>query len=148
MKQLLIALALTGSMSLAATTTQDIQYKTTDPKELRDLTESLKTSQDFVELLDQENFGSSWSRASTYFKMTIDQAGWQEAMSKLRKPLGKTISREIADQRTSKDPENLPKGDYMVVFYRTSFANKKAAYELVTLVKEDGQWKVLTYQVN
>ncbi len=150
MKALFAALALMGTMSLAgtATETQEIQYNTTDPSELKDLKESLNTSKNFVELLDQENFGSSWTNASTYFKMTIDQSSWQEAMTKLRKPLGKLINREIADQRTSKNPENLPKGDYMVVFYRSSFQNKKQAYELVTLFKEDGEWKVLTYQVN
>lgn len=153
MNKLFTTFFLLGSMatiSLSATTAapQEIEYTTKDPKELKDLQDSAKASQNFVELLDSESFGKSWGSASAYFQATINQDEWNSAMEKLRKPLGKLIKRDISDQRTAKDPGNLPKGDYMVMFYRSKFANKDAAYELVTLVKEDGVWKVLTYQVN
>jgi hypothetical protein len=128
--------------------TAGIEYITKDPKELKDLQDSAIVSQSFVEVLDSENFGKSWSQASAYFQAAISQAEWEKTMNTSRKPLGKLIKREIADQRTSKDPQNLPKGDYMVLFYKSSFAKKERAYELVTLVKEDNQWKVLTYQIN
>ncbi len=144
---------LIGSLSalplIAATeTTQEIQYNTTDPKELKDLQDSAEVSKAFVELLDSQDYTKSWSSASSYFQATIPQQDWTVMMEKLRKPLGKLLSREISDQRTAKDPANLPKGDYMVFFYRSKFANKENVYELVTLVKEDGVWKVLTYQSN
>lgn len=141
-------------LSLPATTvdsptgTQSIDYKTSDPKELKDLQDSAKASQKFLELIDSQEFGKSWNTASSFFKVTIDQDEWNTNMNNTRKPLGNLISREIGDQSTSKDPENLPKGDYMVMFYRSVFSNKPKAYELVTLFKEDGEWKVLTYQVN
>jgi hypothetical protein len=128
--------------------TQGIEYVTKDPKELKDLQDSAKISQSFVEQLDAADFGKSWSAASSYFQAAISQEEWETGMNTARKPLGKMIKREIADQRTAKDPENLPKGDYMVIFYKTSFDKKERAYELVTLVKEDNEWKVLTYQVN
>lgn len=137
-----------GSPVAAAGSNQEIEYITKDPKELKDLQDSVKVSQNFVEQLDSANFGKSWSSASAYFKAAISQEEWEKSMNATRKPLGKLIKREIADQRTSKDPENLPKGDYMVLFYKSSFDKKEHAYELVTLVKEDNQWKVLTYQVN
>jgi hypothetical protein len=127
---------------------QEIQYNTTDPKELKDLKDSAEVSKGFVELLDAQDYGKSWSQASAYFQATVPQQDWVIMMEKLRKPLGNLQKREISDQRVAKDPANLPKGDYMVLFYRSKFANKDNAYELVTLVKEDGVWKVLTYQVN
>ena len=40
---------------------------------------------------------------------------------------------------TAIDPSGMPKGDYIVMFYKTVFSHK-TAYELVTLYLEDGQW--------
>lgn len=105
-------------------------------------------SQNWVELLDKERYHDTWDQASNIMKMTITKDEWNKAMSKTRKPLGSVKTREVVDQRTAVNPKNLPAGDYMVMVYKTSFAHKASAYELVTLYLQNGQWKVLTYQVD
>lgn len=147
MNKYLLALTLVGALPSTAAAVQEIQYNTTDPQELKDLKDTVQVSESFLESLDSGNYNGSWERASRNFQSTIPEGEWNSAMGKIRKPLGQVVHREIADQRVAKNPARLPPGDYMVLFYRSSFSNKANAYELVTLVKEDGQWKVLTYQV-
>jgi len=98
-------------------------------------------------LVDRGDYGKSWDVASALMKLTVPKDEWMTIMTKVRKPLGSARSREVLDQRTAKDPAGLPKGDYMVMFYKTQFSTK-TANELVTLYLEDGTWTVLTYQVN
>lgn len=100
-------------------------------------------------LLDKRLYGESWARASLMFRNTVTKKEWTEAMDKLRKPFGAVQSRANADIRTAKDPKGLPAGDYMVYLYKTVFSGNKEAFELITLVQEsDGQWRILTYQIN
>lgn len=106
-------------------------------------------TRNWLDMLDKGKYEESWDTGSLMFRNTIKKKEWKRAMNQMRKPLGSALSRSILDIRTAKDPKGLPAGDYLVFFYKTAFANKKEAHELITLVQEkDGQWKVLTYEVN
>lgn len=109
---------------------------------------SIDAAKTWLTLVDKGEYAKSWENGSLTFKMTISETHWQSLMKAIREPLGKVESREVIEQRPSKDPKGLPKGDYMVIFFRTKFSKKEDAHELVTLVLESsGNWKVLTYQV-
>lgn len=105
-------------------------------------------SQSWLKLIDSGRYGESWDQASALMKLTIHKDEWQQLMDKVRKPLGQMTSRQVLDQRVATNPHGLPKGDYQVMFYKTAFTGKPMAYELVTLFLEDGQWRVMTYQVD
>lgn len=107
---------------------------------------SAAAAQSWLQLLDKGQFGQSWDQVSSVTKHTIKKEEWEHILEKTRKPLGNVKSREVLDQRTAKDPQGLPKGDYVVMVYKTVFA-KSTASELLTLYLEDGQWRVVTYQV-
>lgn len=109
---------------------------------------SAKASLDWLSLVDRNKYAESWDQSSALTKLTVNKDEWITILEKTRKPLGSVSSRQVADQRTAKDPSGLPKGDYIVMFYKTAFSHKPAAFELVTLYLEDGQWRVLTYQVD
>lgn len=114
--------------------------------EAQDLRDSLAAAESWLKIVDSGDYGASWDAASNTFKFTIQKAEWVKAEDKLRKPLGKLISRKLIEQRPAKNPKGLPAGDYMVIYFKTSFANRPEANELVTLVKsDDGIWHVLTY---
>lgn len=108
---------------------------------------SAAASLTWLGLLDRGDYGKSWDTASAIMKLTLPKDQWITILNKVRKPLGSVRSRTVLDQRTAKDPHGLPKGDYMVMFYKTVFSSK-TANELVTLYFEEGTWSVLTYQVN
>lgn len=105
-------------------------------------------SQTWLELVDKDHYDRSWDEISSVTKAKIPKAEWTKILNKTRKPLGLVKSRDMVDQRTAVNPKNLPAGDYMVMVYKTTFKNKPAAYELVTLYLQGGQWRVLTYQVD
>ncbi|HEV8052902.1 MAG TPA: DUF4019 domain-containing protein [Parachlamydiaceae bacterium] len=104
-------------------------------------------SQAWLTFVDQNKYAESWDKASTLTKLTVAKDEWVQILEKTRKPLGSMTSRQIMDQRTAIDPDGMPKGKYIVMFYKTVFSHK-TAFELVTLYLEEGQWSVLTYQVN
>ena len=105
-------------------------------------------SQAWLDLVDNGRYDQSWDKASKLMKIAMPKEEWVEFLNLTRKPLGKHISRQVLDQRTAKNPHGLPQGDYMVMYYKTSFPNKPDVHELVTLFLEEGEWRVLTYQVN
>lgn len=114
--------------------------------EAQDLRDSLASAENWLKVVDAGNYGESWNAASNTFKFTIKKDEWIKAEEKLRKPLGKLISRKLVEQRPAKNPKGLPAGDYMVIYFKTVYANRHEANELVTLVKsDDGVWRVLTY---
>lgn len=109
---------------------------------------SLDAAKQWLSLVDKGEYAKSWTNGSLTFKLTISDARWQSLMKAIREPLGNVVSRDLLEQRPSKDPAGLPKGDYMVIFFKTNFANREDAHELLTLLQEsDGNWRVLTYQV-
>lgn len=109
---------------------------------------SVGAAKAWLSLVDKGEYAKSWENGSLTFKITITEAHWQRLMKAIREPLGKVESRELLEQRPSKDPKGLPRGEYMVIFFKSHFSNRKDAHELITLVLESsGEWKVLTYQV-
>lgn len=103
----------------------------------------------WLKLMDAGDYGSSWDTGSNIFRFTIKRNEWIEAETKLRKPFGQLISRKLMEQRPAKNPRGLPEGDYMVLYYKSSFTNRPDISELITMVlSTDGQWKVLTYHAS
>lgn len=107
---------------------------------------SAMASQAWLKLVDANKYGESWDQTATLTKLTMTKDEWIKVLETTRRPLGSVTSRQVLDQRTAIDPSGMPRGYYMVMFYKTQFA-RKTGFELVTLYLEDNQWSVLTYQV-
>lgn len=140
-----LALSFTTIMSLTLCLLADTKKPTVDKKTLE---ASAEASKKWLDLVDKNHFPESWDQSSSLMRLTIPKDEWVHILDKVRKPLGNVQARVVADQRTAQNPKGLPPGNYMVMFYKTTFAHKKDAAELVTLYSEDGNWKVMTYQVN
>lgn len=143
-----VILSLTSLSAFAAASTTTQPTDSTKEVSMSNVQQASITSQAWLNEVDKGHYAQSWDMGSTVFKLTISKEEWIKALDAIRKPLGSLISREIVDERTAKDPHKLPKGDYVVMVYKTSFATKSSATEIVTLYKEDGKWQVLTYQVD
>ena len=58
------------------------------------------------------------------------------------------VSRRVKTARYATSLPGAPDGQYVVIQYRTSFANKKSAIETVTPMRDsDGQWRVSGYYI-
>lgn len=157
-KAILNLAALFASATLTseqAAPVQEAQAPTTAPvateisaTDKADLEASAQTAERWLQLLDEGKYHDSWEAAAFTFKAKIPEASWTTILETTRKPLGTVTSRKILEQKPAYDPQGLPKGKYMVIFYGTSFSGRPNGNELVTLMKlDDGTWKVLTYLV-
>ena len=102
----------------------------------------------WLALVDDGKYGESWDAAATMFRSAVTKAGWESALEGVRKPLGKVLSRKLRGAKSMTDLPGAPPGEYVVIQYDTSFANRASATETVTPMKEkDGSWRVSGYYI-
>ena len=107
-----------------------------------------KSSQSWLAMVDAGQYGDSWDQAAAFFQSKVIKEKWERALQSTRAPLGGVQSRQLTSATYTTDLPNAPKGEYVVLQYRTSFTNMKPAVETVTPMKEaDGTWKVSGYFV-
>ena len=102
----------------------------------------------WLELTDGGQYGESWEGAATVFKKAVTKAGWENAISHVRGPLGALKSRALKNATYTRTLPGAPDGEYVVLQFDTSFENKAAAVEtLVPMREPDGAWKVSGYYI-
>ncbi len=109
---------------------------------------AIVAAQQWLELVDANHYGRSWQQAATHFQTGVSKTKWRDAMMAVRKPLGRLQSRQLlsADYQTSLP--GAPDGEYVVIQFQTSFANKQKAVETVTpKLETDGSWRVSGYYI-
>lgn len=107
---------------------------------------AVASAKEFLALVDSEKYGESWDEAAQLFKNAVSKDKWVQTMDRMRKPLGKNLSRELASQKTLKSLPGAPDGEYVVIQFKSSFENKKSAMETITpTMDKDGKWRVSGY---
>jgi hypothetical protein len=109
---------------------------------------AIEAAKTWLSLVDEGLYLKSWREGATYFKNAVTQAQWTQSMVAFRKPLGKTLSRNLTSAHYTTTLPGAPDGEYVVIQYQTSFENKLSAIETVTpMLEEDGSWKVSGYYI-
>ena len=76
----------------------------------------------------------------------MSKEDWKKSLSAARAPIGALESREMAASNVSTTLPGAPDGEYVVFQFSSSFANKAAALETVTAMKDtDGAWREAGY---
>lgn len=76
----------------------------------------------------------------------VSKEDWKKSLSAVRAPIGALETREMAASNFSTTLPGAPDGEYVVFQFNSSFANKAAALETVTAMKDtDGAWRVAGY---
>ncbi len=112
-----------------------------DPKAINSATTWLK-------VVDAGNYAESWSQSGPMFQRQLSTQEWEKALTRVRSPLGKTLTRRVKTSSERNSLPGAPDGEYVVVDIETSFQNKKAALETVTVQKSGDQWQVVGYFIN
>jgi len=98
--------------------------------------------------IDSGNYAASWQQASTYFQGAVTERNWMDALNGARRPLGNLVARKVAKTHSATSLPGAPDGNYLVMQFNTSFANKKSAVETVTFMRErDGNWRAAGYYI-
>ena len=110
--------------------------------------EALKSAEQWLSLVDAGKFAEGWKTAADYFRTAVSQEQWERSLDTVRKPLGNLVSRKLKSARYTRSVPGAPDGEYVILQFDTSFANKKNAIETVTpMLDKDGQWRVSGYYI-
>lgn len=105
-------------------------------------------AQQWLALADSQQYAKTWSEAAPVFQQAIKQPDWEQAVGSVRGPIGALKSRTLKSATFTKDLPGAPRCDYVVIVYRSEFANKADAVETVAPMRDaDGVWKVSGYFV-
>jgi len=109
---------------------------------------AVAAAQSWLTLIDKGQYGESWKKAAAYFRNAVTEKQWQQSLRAVRKPLGKLVSRKVKNRTFTTTLPGAPDGEYVIIQFETSFANKEKAVETVTPLKDkDGTWRVSGYYI-
>lgn len=107
-----------------------------------------QNAQNWLALVDAGSYGQSWQEASSFFQSKISKSDWEKALQQVRSPLGAVSNRTVIASAYQTDLPNAPKGEYVVLQYKTNFAGMGAGVETVSLMFDhDGKWRIAGYFV-
>jgi hypothetical protein len=104
-----------------------------------------QAAKSWLGLIDAGNYRQSWGEVAQYLKQKITRAQWVAQLQQVRAPLGAVKSRKLASVQLRDNLRGLPAGQYAAVRYTTAFAKTPPAAEVVALMLENGQWRVVAY---
>jgi len=105
-------------------------------------------AESWLKLVDEGKHGESWDQAAKLFKGAVTREQWDMALTGVRGPLGKLVSRKIKSREYLEKVPGGPDGKYVVIQYDTVFEKKASAVETVTpMVDPDGVWRVSGYYI-
>ena len=106
----------------------------------------LKAASDWLAQMDTGNYTGTWQSAAAYFRAAVPQEQWVSSLNAFRIPMGAKVSRVVKSARLVTTLPGAPDGQYVLIEYRTAFANKKEAIETATVMRETGGvWRVSGY---
>ena len=102
----------------------------------------------WLSLGDKGKYKESWNEAAQYFKSAVSKDQWGQAIRAARKPLGNNLSRKLVSKSYHTSLPGAPDGKYVVIQFKASFEDKKAATETITpMMDKDGKWRVSGYYI-
>jgi opacity protein-like surface antigen len=106
-----------------------------------------QAAQTWLAVVDQGNYGQSWDSAATFFKSHVSRENWEPMVKQVRGQIGKAGKREVASSTYQTELPNVPKGEYVVIQYKTKFGAGTMAETVVPMLDADGKWRVSGYFV-
>ncbi len=101
----------------------------------------------WLALVDAGRFGESWDTAASFFRYAVSKEKWDARLVNSRVPLGRVLSRKIDQKKYVKDLPDAPKGEYVVIIFKTAFDGMPVAFETITPYFENGTWRVCGYAI-
>jgi hypothetical protein len=95
---------------------------------------------EWLALVDREEYGASWDEASPLFQTGVTRDAWVAQIERVRKPLGKPVTRELRYSRIT--------GGKLRVVYHSNFERVHRLTETITFQESaPGRWKVIGYLI-
>ncbi len=109
-------------------------------------TQATDAAKAWLQLVDEGKYDESWQQAATYFRKNVGKGQWKKMVQGVRGPLGVLQDRQLASAKYTSFLPGAPDGEYVIIQFKTKFANKESAIETLTPMKDsDGEWRVSGY---
>ena len=113
---------------------------------------ALEVAKAWLALVDAGKNFESWNATTPFFKYTVPREKWDARLVNARTPLGPVKSRTLAWKKYTTEMEYAPKGEYVVIVFRTVFYNMpkgmREQIETITpMLQKDGTWKISGYSI-
>ncbi|HKJ17226.1 MAG TPA: DUF4019 domain-containing protein [Xanthomonadales bacterium] len=108
--------------------------------------EGSEAAEQWLVLVDAHQYAESWDEAASLFQGNVPKEDWVLALENVHTPLGGVESRSLESTEFTSTLPGVPDGEYVVIKFSTSFAEKAGATETVTVMKtDDGNWRAAGY---
>lgn len=105
-----------------------------------------KSAQSWLALVDSKQYAATWEQAAQPFKAAITKSDWENAVAAARSPVGDLEQRVLVSASYMEELPAAPRGQYVVIQYKSQFSKKHTAVETITPMKgPDGTWRVSGY---
>ena len=101
----------------------------------------------FLGYLDHGRFADSYAYTGMLIRAQLDRDAFSREIEKARNGVGAVQSRELMDASYATTVQGAPEGQYVVLHYHVSFANRQDAVETLTLALAKGYWRVSGYYI-
>jgi len=101
----------------------------------------------FLGYLDQGRFADSYAYTGMLIRTQLDRDAFSTQIQKTRVDTGALQSRELIDSAYSTTLPGATEGQYVMLHYHASFANRPDTVETVTLTLAKGYWRVVGYYI-
>ena len=102
----------------------------------------------WLQLIDGGDYDSSWVQSDTLFQHSIIRETWPGAATKLRRDLGRLVSRRFKGRQYFEQLPGVPHGPSVVMTFRADFEHRKEVDEILTVVFDGPRgWRVAGYRI-
>lgn len=100
---------------------------------------------EFLQLIDAEKYAESWQMAAGLMKEKVAEKDWVEKLTKARTLSGEVLERAEKSTTYSPSAQDSPEGEYISLIFDSKYQRAESVSEYVTVMLEDGHWKVAGY---
>ena len=105
-----------------------------------------KVAETWLKIVDDGQYKKSWHSLAELLRQKVTKEEWAIELTNIRLTIGKLKSRTLVGARYVRDLPDAPKGEYVVVQYKSVFTLKASVLETaVPLLDKDGKWRVSGY---
>lgn len=110
--------------------------------------EALKDVESWLAIMDSLKFVEAFRQTAKIVQNESSEEEWEFAFNEMNKLIGRAFLRKVRDKQFFRELLGLPKGEYVVIVFLTTFTKRKETLETVMLTKEeDGKWRVFNYHI-
>ena len=106
---------------------------------------AIPVATEFLQMIDEGQYRESWQSSARLMQEKVAQEDWVEKLNKARNLSGDLIKRNQKSASYSTEAKDSPEGEYIMLIYQSTFQKAENVSEYVTVMLEDGAWKVAGY---